>query len=208
MRHAMLVSLTGLLLAAGSAVQADQAPAPHPQLSGNLLTLPRVDSAERPGQYQAVRFERQADGRWQLLGFEAQDTPRIGKVLVDQVEVVKTNAFPVAIYLRASGGQAGCGFDGLAQVSQRRVGDRFEVSISARHNDFATQQITQTGSLVCTMDYRPYKMTVPLAVYGLRAGSYAYSVNGVTGRFTLDADNVLPGDCDAGEPAERRTCTP
>lgn len=207
MRHLMLVSLTGLLLAATSAAQAEQAPAPHPQLAGNLLTLPRVDSPERPGQYQAVRFERQADGRWQLLGFEAQDTPRVGMVRVDQVEVVKTSSFPVAVYLRASGAQAACGYDGLARVSQRLVGERFEVSISARHNDFATQQLTM-GSLVCTADYRAYKMTVPLSVYGLRAGSYAYSVNGVTGRFTLDADNVLPGDCDAGEPAERRTCRP
>ena len=38
----------------------------------------------------------------------------------------------------------------------------------------------------------PYEKIIPLEVYGLPAGTYGYSVNGIpAGTFTLTKDNTL-----------------
>lgn len=173
-----------------------------PSLLGNTLTIPRVDSSAQVGKYQGGVFELQVDGSWRLNGVETLGTPRIGKAPVSTVEVVKSGTLPVAVYLRASGVQSSCGFDGAARVHQRLTGTHFEVAISARHTDSATAELTN-GYIVCTADIRPFKMTVPLDVYGLDAGTYTYDVNGVTGSFTLDSANKYADDCDAAEQAER-----
>lgn len=177
-----------------------------PTFTSPLLFVPRVDSIERAGQFQSARFELLADGSWRLVEVESVSSPRLQAVRVAQVEVVKTSSFPVSVYLRASGVQQLCGYDGRARVHQRSVNGRFEVAISVRHTDFATEQLAATGSLACTADARAFKMTIPLPVYGLAAGTHSYAVNGVTGSFTLDRENVLAGDCDAGQEAELRLC--
>ena len=41
----------------------------------------------------------------------------------------------------------------------------------------------------------PFRKTIPLPVYGLRAGTYSYSINGGNnGTFNLAVDNELTGD--------------
>jgi inhibitor of cysteine peptidase len=37
----------------------------------------------------------------------------------------------------------------------------------------------------------PFKINVPLDVYGLEKGNYTVDVNGVQGSFELQTDNVL-----------------
>jgi hypothetical protein len=197
--HAFLLGAASLL---PPLAQANEAAS----FANGVLLIPRVDSPERAGQYQSARFERLADGNWRLISVETVPSPRLQPVRIDQVEVVKTTSFPVAVYLRASGIQQLCGYDGLARVHQRTVGGRFEVAISVRHTDSATQELATYGTVPCTADIRPFKMTVPLPVYGLAGGTYAYAINGVVGSFTLDRENVLAGDCDAGEPVELRRC--
>lgn len=200
-RHLHLLAACAALQLASAATAAEEAV--H---SSGVLTIPRVDSAERAGQFQSVRLERQADDSWRLVSFESVPSPRLHAVRVDQVEVVKTASFPVVVYLRASGIQQLCGHDGAARVHQRRVDGRFEVAISVRLSDFAAQQLSQSGFLACTADARAFKVTTPLPVYGLAAGTHAYVVNGVAGSFTLERENVLAGDCDAGLEAELRRC--
>ncbi len=177
-----------------------------PSFTSPLLLVPRVDSVERAGQFQSARFELQADGSWRLKGVEAVNSPRLQPVKVAQIEVVKTTSFPVSVYLRASGFQQLCGYDGRARVHQRHTNGRFEVAISVRHTDLATEQLAAAGTLVCPAVARAFKMTIPLPVYGLAAGTHAFTVNGVTGSFTLDRANRLEGDCDAGEEAELSFC--
>lgn len=177
-----------------------------PSFSSPLLLIPRVDSVERAGQFQSARFELQADGSWRLAAVESVTSPRLQPVKVAQVEVVKTSSFPVSVYLRASGFQQLCGYDGPARVHQRSVNGRFEVAISVRHTDLATEQLAAFGTLVCPAVARAFKMTIPLPVYGLAAGTHTFAVNGVTGSFTLDRENRLEGDCDAGQEAELRFC--
>lgn len=174
--------------------------------ANSVLQIPRVDSPELAGQYQSARFERSADGSWRLTSVETVPSARLQLARVDQIEVVKTASFPVAVYLRASGIQLLCGYNEPARVYQRTVGSRFEVAISVRLSDSATQEILTYGGVPCFNDIRPFKTTVPLPVYGLAAGTYAYSVNGVGGSFTLDRENVLAGDCDAGAAANSGRC--
>lgn len=196
-RHLASIALSALL--------ASSAAAQSPVFQDSVLTIPRVDTVEQAGQFQSVRFERQSDGSWRLTGLETLRSPRLEPIRIDSVEVLKTSSFPVGVYLRAAGIQSSCGYDGLARVHERRLDQRFDIAISVRHTDFATEQLAK-GSIACTADVRPFKMTVPLTVYGLRAGTYLFAINGVGGSFVLDRDNGFADDCDAGEPAERRQC--
>jgi hypothetical protein len=198
--------LPPLLICAALLLPPFAAASDSPSFANNILLLPRVDTVDRAGQYQSARFERLADGSWRLIAVESLPSSRLQAVVVGEVEVLKTASFPVAVYLRASGGQQVCGHDGPARVHQRTVAGRLEVVISVRLNDLASEQLAQYGALACPAVWRPFKMTIPLPVYGLAAGTHRYAVNGVVGSFTLERDNVLPGDCDAGEAAERLRC--
>jgi len=64
------------------------------------------------------------------------------------------------------------------------VEDTFEVAIHTTVNP--------STALLCGASIEPYKRIIPLNVYGLDAGAYAYDVNGMTGTFELLEDNVDP----------------
>ena len=42
-----------------------------PRFENGILSIPRVDTPEQPGQYENARFSLAPDGRWDLLHAEA-----------------------------------------------------------------------------------------------------------------------------------------
>lgn len=175
------------LLAGVAATAADNA-----SYDNTMLNIPRVDSATQLGLFQDAVLQYTPQGTFKLLQAEELGKGRIygiGSVL--SVGVKQSGTLPVSVYLQVSGGLA-CGtVTGPARVHQRLQGTRFDISISAQH------AAPLAPLAACTTEFRPYTVTVPLDVYGLAAGTYTYSVNGVaTGSFTLAASNRFAEDCD------------
>ncbi|MFA6313059.1 MAG: hypothetical protein WC681_16380, partial [Sterolibacterium sp.] len=145
-----------------------------------VLTIPRVDTAGQVGQYQDVVFQYVSQGNWTISSGQILGTGRLERPgVVTQVAVIKSGTLPVNVYLRADGYRPnGCPYSGLARIHQRQVGSLFDVGISAL-------SMSDSADTTCGASIMPFKVTIPLQVYGLSAGTYTYSVNGVTGTLTL-----------------------
>lgn len=187
MRNAHSILFSTLLLAATAALGDD-----HPIYDNGVLTLPRVDVPGQVGQYQDVTFQLTPQGTWELTGLQVRGVENLRQVAVDTVEAVKTGATPVSVYLRVYQYNTTCGYKGSKRVHQRLTGTHFAVDVSA--------PMVSDGAITCTADIKNYRLTVPLQVYGLSAGTYTYDVNGVRGEFTLDSDNKYADDCDESWP--------
>ncbi|MCA9921435.1 MAG: hypothetical protein KC421_03635 [Anaerolineales bacterium] len=124
--------------------------------------------------------------------------PVTGPAVVDSIEVLILESFPVQINVRVRGVLAdGCTV--IDEVNTNRSGSGFNVNITTRR---------ETGQ-TCTEAQVPYEELVPLDVAGLPAGTYTVNVNGITGSFTLAVDNVagaeptaVPAPTDTPEPAD------
>ncbi|NRF66354.1 hypothetical protein HLB44_05090 [Aquincola sp. S2] len=163
-----------------------------PDFENGRLTLPRVDTPQQVGRFQDGVLEATSDGVFGLRSVQELGKGRLAPVLgISTVEVIKTASAPAAVFVRVSGAEPGCGFAGPARAHQRRVGTSFEVQVSVPYvNPIDMPQ-------VCPANIRPFRITVPLAVYGAQAGTYGVTVNGVhTAQFTLDRVNAFADDCD------------
>lgn len=181
----------------GVAITGSAQPLPeggHATYRDGVLTLPRVDTPEQVGQYQDASFSLQADGSWKLNGLRSIGNSGVSKIPVDSIELVKVEGFPVGAYLRVTAWGWPCGIEGRARILQRQVGAHFDVTISA-------PVLVSDETYACPAVVQRVRMTVPLQVYGLAAGAYTYDVNGVTGGFSLAADNRYPEDCDSSQVA-------
>lgn len=107
--------------------------------------------------------------------------PILGVATVDSVEIQMQETFPVQISVRARGALPN-GCTSLNDVTTNRNGNQFDITIST----------LQTPADACTQALVPFEEQIDLDVAGLPAGSYTVNVNGRTGSFTLDVDNV-PG---------------
>lgn len=179
---AIAALLTGYLLFSGAARGAD-----YPTYKDGVLTIPSVSTDNQVGQYQDAVLQLTEQGVWQLTSVKALGGyPVLYLAPVSQVEVINTAEFPAQVFLRVSGAfTSGCG--SLGRVSQRLVGNRFEIVLA---DGFAWYAVA-----FCAAVMKPYVTTIPLSVYGLSAGDYSYDINGMTGTFGLTKDNALPGDC-------------
>ncbi|BAP55975.1 hypothetical protein THII_1678 [Thioploca ingrica] len=154
----------------------------NPTFQENILLLPSVDSPERGGAYQNVQFQLTESGEWQLLDFTI--TPELQ--YLDKVEVIKTDSFPIQVFLKVSGNFiTGC--QEMGQISYRLLERKFDIWM------YSTQdEKFSTGELTCAQMITPFTHIVPLPVYSLNKGEYEYSVNGrYTGTFSLAEDNKL-----------------
>ncbi|MGZ4969756.1 MAG: hypothetical protein ACXV8O_14425 [Methylobacter sp.] len=162
------------------------------------MTIPSINTAEQVGKYQDVVLKPTAEGTWQLLNLKETAMINTGRGLtfapVNKVEVTTTSSFPTQVFLKLSGEFSGCG--NLSQVAHQRLeGNHFEVVLN-------TVYPTDGEMIVCLAAIMPFAKTVPLPVYGLKAGTYTYSVNGatnsnangLTGTFNLTADNASIND--------------
>lgn len=164
----------------------------QPGYQNDRLSVPRVDTAGQVGQYQDVVLQRGAQGGFSIVGLQELGQGRLFNLQgISKVEAAKAGSEPASVFLRVSGTDPSCDYAGPLRVHQRREGSRFDINISALH-------VHPLGSpVVCTADIRNYRMTVPLEVYGLAAGTYTFTVNGgFAGQFTLDRENRFADDCD------------
>jgi hypothetical protein len=170
----------------------------HPTYDSDILILPRVDaigSTDEVGKYQNAIFQLTGDGTWRL---EALDVDHNGfeNLMPDLpvVDVVKVGTQPVSVYLRVAAQIDACkSYAGPVKVMQRRWDSGFQVMLSI--------PVTPAAARSCVgVPYEQVRVTIPLEVYGLKAGAYSYLVNAVWGTFTLDADNWYPDDCIATNP--------
>ncbi len=159
-----------------------------PTFQDGLLTIPTVNTPTQVGQFQGITFEFTAQGNWQLLGLKEVGTHGLGfDAMIDDVELVKTDAVPVQVLLRVTG-YFSDGCPSLGQINHRLEDNQFEIAITS---DGPTELVPCTQAIV------PFRKTIPLPVYGLSAGIYSYSINsGNSGTFELAVDNELPGDCE------------
>jgi hypothetical protein len=129
---------------------------------------------------------------------EAAPTPTVaseplrGQAIVESIQVVTLESFPVQVNVLARGELAdGC--TAIDDVISQRVDSEYRVVITT----------IRTPDAACTLAVVPFEETIPLDVAGLPAGNYLVSVNGISGSFTLDVDNVLAGEggSETGTPA-------
>lgn len=186
MKSAYLFLSAASVLCSAAAIAAD-----NPGYNSTVLTIPRVDTPDQIGQYQDAVLQLTPQGTFTITGLKDLGRSTVYNVgNVQTVEVRKSGTLPVSVYLQVKGTANACDFDGPARLHQRQQGTRFDVNISASHiKPFS--MVT-----VCTADIRPFRLTVPLEVYGLAAGTYTYNVNGISGSFSLEADNKFSDDCD------------
>jgi inhibitor of cysteine peptidase len=104
-----------------------------------------------------------------------------GLAPVSSVEVLILESFPVQVRVVVSGGFSnGCWEMGDYAVG--RNGNVFEVTLSA---------FGPAPDMICTQVAPMFEEVIPLDVYGLPAGTYIVSANGVTSEFTLSIDNSV-----------------
>ncbi len=163
-----------------------------------LLTIPSIDTADQVGKYQDVQLKPTAEGTWQLLSLKEMAMVTTGSGFtfadIDTVEVITTSSFPTQVFLKLFGLNPNCGRLSPI-VHQRFDGNHFEV-VPQVSQVLETEGIATSGCYVTT-----FTKTIPLPVYGLKAGTYSYSVasanpnaSGLTGTFKLTADNASVND--------------
>jgi hypothetical protein len=104
-----------------------------------------------------------------------------GMARVEEIDILIMESFPVQVAVVARGNLP----DGCTEI------DGVEVRFEPERNRFLAQITTvREADAVCTEALVPFEERIPLDVYGLPAGTYTVDVNGVTGTFTLDVDNV------------------
>lgn len=103
-----------------------------------------------------------------------------GQATVDSIEIQKMESFPVQISVRARGDLPdGCTLIEQSTVSQ--VGSTFNVTIAT---------VRPSGAM-CTQALVPFEEVIPLDATDLLAGTYTVNVNGITGSFSLETDNIV-----------------
>ncbi|MDR0781578.1 MAG: hypothetical protein LBF16_12940 [Pseudomonadales bacterium] len=163
---------------------ADEAEVGFDERTGTyLLRVPLADTLDAPGFYQDAVFETATPGdvsNWRLLSVEE------GRVQenIDDVKVVVTEGVPAQVFLRVTGLASGC--DGVGRVAIATSEKDFSVFIY--HPPVAP-------GVMCLGVISRFTSSVPLPAYGLKAGTYSYSVNGKNnGKFTLRENNVFAED--------------
>jgi inhibitor of cysteine peptidase len=105
-----------------------------------------------------------------------------GTANVDNIEIMVMESFPVQVSVQATGNlKDGCTVIDEANITTVKKGDIFNVHIPTKRPKGA----------MCTQALVPFKINVPLDVYGLEKGNYTVDVNGVQDSFELQSDNVI-----------------
>jgi hypothetical protein len=104
-----------------------------------------------------------------------------GEAVVGSIDILILESFPVQVHVVARGGFSVGNCIAIDQVTRERDGNTFQVTITT----------IQYADVVCTDEVVPWEEVIPLDVYGLPAGIYTVTVNGVGGTFELQVDNVL-----------------
>jgi inhibitor of cysteine peptidase len=105
--------------------------------------------------------------------------PTIGLALVDEIDILILESFPVQVQVIASGNLPDPCTE-ISEVLQEKEGNTFFIIIK-----------TYRPPGLCIQVLAPFEEIISLEVYGLPAGTYTVDVNGVQGIFDLEVDNIL-----------------
>lgn len=101
-----------------------------------------------------------------------------GTAVVDSVQILREETFPVQINVRVRG-EFPDTCTRIHQVLTERNETVFTTNLTTAHEPTAA----------CTTTPTPFEEVLSLQVFGLDAGTYTISVNGVNGSFTFDVPN-------------------
>ena len=104
-----------------------------------------------------------------------------GEASVESIDILILESFPVQIHVVAKGQLPDACID-IDQIAEQRQGNAFLVTIST----------VRLPDAKCAPTPVPFEEVIPLDVVGLPADTYTVDVNGVSGSFELEMDNVLP----------------
>ncbi len=104
-----------------------------------------------------------------------------GTAVVENIEILILESFPVQIYVIAKG-YLPDGCTEIGDITKRMDGNTFTVTV----------ETIRPADMMCTQAIVPYEKSIPLDVYGLKAGTYSVVVNSVRGSFELTMDNSIP----------------
>jgi inhibitor of cysteine peptidase len=107
--------------------------------------------------------------------------PIPGTAQVDSIDILILESFPLQIHVLAKG-HLPDSCTTIDQISEEQDGATFRVTVTTARPE----------GEVCAQVLTPFEENIPLAVYGLAAGTYTVDVNAVTDTFTLDMDNLPP----------------
>jgi hypothetical protein len=156
-----------------------------------ILGIPSVDTPEKVGRYRDVIMRKKNDGSadWTLISYlDDQYAPTIRP---DKVELITTDTLPRRFFLRMEG-SLDCGIV-LGKVVLRV--DKGSFNITSIFDILLTGDTVAFGDgYYCSYPKWTYRKTIELPALGLKAGTYAYTVNGThKGEFRLEVENNLPG---------------
>lgn len=103
-----------------------------------------------------------------------------GSAIVESIEIMVLESFPVQIQVNATG-YLPDGCTKMHEITTEKEENTFSVSI----------RTARPADMFCTEAIVPFREVISLDVYGLKAGLYHVDVNGVTGTFELETDNIL-----------------
>ncbi|MEE8121109.1 MAG: hypothetical protein V3T55_06240 [Anaerolineales bacterium] len=104
-----------------------------------------------------------------------------GEAVVENVEIVFLESFPLGVHSIASGYLPDPCTE-IDEVSVVRDGSHFEVLITT----------LREAEVMCIQVIEEFEQNIPLDVYGLPAGDYTVTVNGIEAEFTFLQDNSIP----------------
>ena len=117
------------------------------------------------------------------------DGPMIeGTVTVESLEALILESFPVQVNVTANGNLP----DGCTTIKESKVVREANVFI-------LTLATIRPEGESCTQSLVPYSEVVALDVNGLTAGTYTVVAGEATTSFTLDVDNIAPGEEGEGD---------
>jgi hypothetical protein len=160
----------------------------HPYFQNGLLDIPIVDTPDQAGLFQDGLFQYDAQiDAWRLLKF---NTHPVRQGLIQNVEIIITDTFPVQVFLKVSSPDIACNTPGRISKRFYDLSDFSATAVSSFN--IIIDFIPPPPDAICAAVVVPYEKIVPLQVYGLPAGTYEYIVNGEhTGTFDLTNDNKL-----------------
>jgi homogentisate 1,2-dioxygenase len=155
----------------------------NPTYDNGMLVIPSVDTLEQVGRYRNIRMALTGTGTWTLRSYI--DTLYHGRLTPQKVDLITTTTLPKRVYLHLEGPSTCMGLVG--KVVQRVDNNVFNIVVNV-------DVYNSHGDAFCMNPDWTFHKTIELPVLGLKAGTYAYTVNGTNkGSFTLDVDNNLPG---------------
>lgn len=187
-----LALLLVLLLAAGCGAAANGATAVNgEQVANELLNAkpegtPAADAGAADETASRDDDKPAADAPASGAAGEGADVI-VSEAKLQDLQILILESFPVQVNLQVTGMLPdGCTTVGPIDVQQN--GDRFEVTVNT----------VRPRDMMCTQVVSEFQDSISLPVRGLAAGTYTVLANGLTDSFTLDVDNVAPGEAETG----------